>query len=133
MGVGVDGDSSAGDGGAGKAKASRKGAKSIFASVPRPAERLYLENARQILQDIWNQASPPPTVGPLEEHPLRLYPMGLITVDPPTAEANDTNCLGSGANGQTAVLGEQSMPRINMLNIYKRCGEIGDALYILGK
>ena len=96
------------------------GAKSILASVPRPAERLHLENAPQILQDIWNQASPPPTVGPLAEHPLRLYPMGLITVDLPTAEANDTNYLGSGANSQTAVLGEQSMPRINMLNIYKQ-------------
>jgi hypothetical protein len=39
--------------------------------VPRPPERLYRENAPQILQDIWNAASPEPTVGPLREHPLR--------------------------------------------------------------
>ena len=43
----------------------------LFASVTRPPERLYRENAPQILQDIWNAASPEPTVGPLREHPLR--------------------------------------------------------------
>ena len=47
-------------------------AQPLFASVPRPPERLYRENAQQILQDIWNAASPEPTVGPLREHPLRL-------------------------------------------------------------
>ncbi len=46
-------------------------AQPLFASVPRPPERLYRENAPQILQDIWNAASPEPTVGPLREHSLR--------------------------------------------------------------
>ncbi len=43
----------------------------LFTSVPRQPEQLYRENAQQILQDIWNAASPEPTVGPLREHPLR--------------------------------------------------------------
>ena len=46
-------------------------AQPLFTSAPRPPERLYRENAPQILQDIWNAASPEPTVGPLREHPLR--------------------------------------------------------------
>ncbi len=56
--------------------------------------------------------------------------MGLTPSDPPTAEANDTEYLGSGANSQTAVLGEQGMPRINMLNVYKQ-GAIGGIDIIL--
>ncbi|MFZ0932601.1 MAG: hypothetical protein WAN11_28635, partial [Syntrophobacteraceae bacterium] len=43
----------------------------FFTSMTRPPERLYRKNAPQILQDIWNAASPEPTVGPLREHPLR--------------------------------------------------------------
>ncbi|MGA2936692.1 MAG: hypothetical protein ABSF52_06270 [Syntrophobacteraceae bacterium] len=46
-------------------------AQPLFTPVPRPPERLYRENAPQILQDTWNAASPEPTVGPLREHPLR--------------------------------------------------------------
>ena len=46
-------------------------AQPLFTSVTRPPERLYRENAPQILQDIWNAASPEPAVGPLREHPLR--------------------------------------------------------------
>ena len=95
-------------------------AQPLFASVPRPPERLYRENAQQILQDIWNAASPEPTVGPLREHPLPPDQSALTLADSPTAAANDTSYLGSGANSQAAVLGEQGRPSINMLNIYKQ-------------
>jgi hypothetical protein len=95
-------------------------AQPLFASVPRPPERLYRENAPKILQDIWNAASPEPIVGPLREHPLPPDQRGLTLADPPTAAANDTNYLGSSPNNQAAVLGEQGSPRINMLNIYKQ-------------
>lgn len=43
----------------------------LFTSVPRQPERLYRENAPQILQDLWNITCPAPTVGPLREHQLR--------------------------------------------------------------
>ena len=46
-------------------------AQPLFTSVPRPPERLYRENAPQLLQDIRNATSPEPTVGPIREHPLR--------------------------------------------------------------
>ncbi len=46
-------------------------AQPLFTSVPRPPERLYRENAPQILQDVWNTASPESMVGPLREHQLR--------------------------------------------------------------
>ena len=101
-------------------KISAAPVQALFASVPRPPERLYRENAPQILQDIWNAASPEPTVGPLREHPLPPDQRGLTLADPPTAAANDTNYLGSSPNNLAAVLGEQGSPRINMLNIYKQ-------------
>ncbi|MGA2404327.1 MAG: hypothetical protein ABSG91_21935 [Syntrophobacteraceae bacterium] len=49
------------------------GAKPLFTPTyrPRPPERLYRENAPQILQDLWNITCPVPTVGPLREHQLR--------------------------------------------------------------
>ncbi len=42
----------------------------MYAQPPAPAN-LLRENAPQIQQDVWNMASPPPTVGPILEHPLR--------------------------------------------------------------
>jgi hypothetical protein len=47
------------------------GARPLFETGPRPPERLYRENAPQLLQDVWNQASPAPAAGPVREHPLR--------------------------------------------------------------
>lgn len=97
----------------------------LFQGASQPADGSYLENALQVRQDLWNQSlmdaqNGDAMGGPLTEPPLRPDPMGLAGIDPWTVAASDTNSLDSGANAQTAVLGDQSMPHINMLNIYKQ-------------
>ncbi len=42
----------------------------LFTSVPRPPERIYRENAPQILQDVWDKAKGVQMPGPRREHEL---------------------------------------------------------------